>query len=68
MLAAFANIRDKVVNTYRPEQIEVVKYTSVSAFIFLRFFCPAIINPKLFGFVGKFVCNNLTHSISLYCS
>ena len=26
-----------------------VAYTSVSGFLFLRFFCPALLNPKLFG-------------------
>lgn len=30
-------------------QAEVVKYTAVSAFVFLRLFAPAILNPKLFG-------------------
>ncbi|KAJ8067450.1 hypothetical protein OCU04_004796 [Sclerotinia nivalis] len=29
--------------------LRTVAYTSVSGFIFLRFFCPAILNPKLFG-------------------
>lgn len=29
--------------------LRTVAYTSVSGFLFLRFFCPAILNPKLFG-------------------
>ena len=31
-----------------PDKEDVVRYTSVSGFIFLRFFAPAILNPRLF--------------------
>jgi GTPase-activator protein for Ras-like GTPase len=34
--------------------LRTVAYSSVSGFLFLRFFCPAILNPKLFGLLkGK---------------
>jgi hypothetical protein len=29
-----------------------VCYSSVSGFLFLRFFCPAVLNPKLFGLLN----------------
>ncbi len=36
--------------------LRTVTYSSVSGFLFLRFFCPAVLNPKLFGLLkGKFV-------------
>lgn len=36
--------------------IRTVKYTSVSGFLFLRLFCPCILNPKLFGLLeGEFL-------------
>lgn len=34
--------------------LRTVAYSSVSGFLFLRFFCPAVLNPKLFGLIkGK---------------
>lgn len=29
--------------------LRTIKYSSVSGFLFLRLFCPAVLNPKLFG-------------------
>ena len=31
------------------DKADVVRYTAVSGFVFLRFFAPAILNPKLFN-------------------
>ncbi|KAK4056654.1 hypothetical protein OIO90_002206 [Microbotryomycetes sp. JL221] len=47
----FAHIQDVVVSKYGVEQ-KNIKWTSVGAFVFLRFFVPAILNPRLFGIVN----------------
>ena len=46
-------IRDCAEDRYGGFQ-RTVAYSSVSGFLFLRFFCPAVLNPKLFGLLkGK---------------
>ena len=35
--------------------LRTVSYSSVSGFLFLRFFCPAVLNPKLFGLIKGMV-------------
>ena len=50
-----------------------VTYSSVSGFLFLRFFCPAVLNPKLFGLLkGKVIlistsCNIKTDHLCCRC-
>ena len=38
---------------YSEEEIETVKYTAISGFLFLRFFCPSILGPKLFDLMKE---------------
>jgi GTPase-activator protein for Ras-like GTPase/C2 domain len=42
-----------------------VSYSSVSGFLFLRFFCPAILNPKLFGLVKDHPKQNARRAFTL---
>lgn len=44
----FRHIRNCAEDRYG-DFLRSVKYSSVSGFLFLRFFCPSVLNPKLFG-------------------
>ena len=48
MRLLFRHIRSCAEDRYG-DWIRTVSYSSVSGFLFLRFFCPAILNPKLFN-------------------
>ena len=44
--------------------LRTVSYSSVSGFLFLRFFCPAILNPKLFALIKGKNIKNLSPAIA----
>ncbi|OUM63679.1 hypothetical protein PIROE2DRAFT_61148 [Piromyces sp. E2] len=47
----FSNIQDYAIEQF-PDFYDI-RYSSVSAFIFLRLFSPAILNPQLFGLIDE---------------
>ncbi|NXU98963.1 RASL1 protein, partial [Cettia cetti] len=48
MRVAFKQLRGRVEERFPSAQHEEVPYFSISAFLFLRFFAPAVLTPKLF--------------------
>ncbi|XP_066418084.1 rasGAP-activating-like protein 1 isoform X2 [Molothrus aeneus] len=49
MRVAFQQLRRRVEQRFPSAQHEEVRYFSISGFLFLRFFAPAVLTPKLFG-------------------
>lgn len=47
MRVVFGFLQEEVSKQFPNEP--VAKYSAVSGFIFLRFFCPCVLGPKLFG-------------------
>jgi len=63
LACVFENIRLEVVEKYPKASIE--KYTCVSGFIFLRFFCPAILDPNLFGMMDEHPTGGTARTLTL---
>ncbi|XP_051888171.1 rasGAP-activating-like protein 1 [Pristis pectinata] len=49
MRVAFKQLHKRVEEQFPEAENEDVKYLAISGFLFLRFFAPAILTPKLFG-------------------
>jgi hypothetical protein len=54
------HIRSCVEDRYG-DLLRTVSYSSVCGFLFLRFFCPAILNPKLFGLLKGILLPHCLH-------
>ncbi|TPX70902.1 hypothetical protein SpCBS45565_g01494 [Spizellomyces sp. 'palustris'] len=59
LVEIFAHIRQSTTQKWNSDESrdngqQPVHYAAISGFIFLRFFCPAILNPKLFGLIPDF--------------
>jgi hypothetical protein len=50
------------------DRMRSVSYTSVSGFLFLRFFCPAVLNPRLFGLLKGMFKHSVRSQNQLYQS
>lgn len=65
--AAFRNIfeyiQDAVVKKFPGE--DVIRYTAPGGFIFLRFFCPALLGPKLFNLANDHPPENIARDLTL---
>lgn len=49
--------------------LRTITYSSVSGFLFLRFFCPALLNPHLFGLLkGTYLSDLVLHASRLLMS
>ncbi|KAI9007285.1 hypothetical protein BC832DRAFT_554878 [Gaertneriomyces semiglobifer] len=59
----FAHIQQEVMRKFPNDSS--VRYTAVSGFIFLRFFAPAILGPKLFDLVDVYVDAKTTRTLTL---
>ncbi|KAJ3188980.1 hypothetical protein HK101_009062 [Irineochytrium annulatum] len=64
LLVIFSHIRTIVVQKWGPAS-DTSKYTGISGFIFLRFFCPAILSPKLFNITTEMPNSTSARTLTL---
>lgn len=66
MRAAFRNLARRVSDHFGDgPEYEDSKYTAVSGFLFLRFFAPAILGPKLFGLRENHADKNVSRTLTI---
>ncbi|XP_076031592.1 ras GTPase activating protein 1 isoform X2 [Oratosquilla oratoria] len=63
MCQIFSELRE-LANTYFPNQREV-RYSVISSFVFLRFFAPAILGPKLFDLTSEQIDTQMHRTLTL---
>ncbi|KAK5668243.1 hypothetical protein QVD99_005279 [Batrachochytrium dendrobatidis] len=63
----FAYIKEVVSKRFVDQQSrgEQVKYPAISGFLFLRFFCPAIISPHQFGLTNDIPTGNVLRTLTM---
>ncbi|KAJ3277461.1 hypothetical protein HK104_003273, partial [Borealophlyctis nickersoniae] len=59
----FAHLQQQVIQKF-PDDPDV-RYTAVGGFVFLRFFAPAILGPKLFGIVDEYIDPKTSRTLTL---
>lgn len=66
MRVAFRNLARRVSDHFGDEPgYEDSKYTAVSGFLFLRFYAPAILGPKLFGLRNNHADKNVSRTLTI---
>lgn len=66
MRVAFRNLARRVSDHFGDEPgYEDSKYTAVSGFLFLRFYAPAILGPKLFGLRENHADKNVSRTLTI---